>query len=142
MRRKEFLDDVHLTIETIEPGLTQRRGISLFERSVCHLQLGRELYDKKKFGKSDFATMLEAEIASLNDCLDCMEHLRRGSFTSPPLLPSLYLTIPFHLASPHLPSPNSVPFSVSKYLEDIVFKANAARDDAESWLSQLLDDKL
>ena len=38
--------------------------------------------------------------------------------------------------------PNSVLFSVSKYLEDIVFKANAARDDAESWLSQLLDDKL
>ena len=45
---------------------------------MCHLQLGRMLYDKKKFGKSDFATLLEAEIASLNDCLDCMEHLRRA----------------------------------------------------------------
>ena len=76
-------------IETVEPGLTQRRGISLFERflssyicvgvitstdnilkrfylhtisfifslilchsrSACHLQLGRDLYDRKKFGK-------------------------------------------------------------------------------------------
>merc|ERR1712156_1069068 len=41
MRRKEFLDEIHQVIETVEPGLTQRRGISLFERSACHLQLGR-----------------------------------------------------------------------------------------------------
>jgi len=102
MRRKEFLDEVHQVIETIEPGLTQRRGISLFERSVCHLQLGRDLYDKKKFGREDFMKLLENEIASLSDCLDCLEHI-----------------------------------SVSEYLEDIQFKAGAAKDDAESWLSQL-----
>ena len=89
-------------IEVIEPGLTQRRGLSLFERSICHLQLGRELYDKKKFGREDFMKLLEAEISSLEDCLECMEHTSVGGF-----------------------------------IDDITFKATAARDDAESWLSQL-----
>eukprot|EP00090_Calanus_glacialis_P002954 TRINITY_DN12154_c0_g1_i1.p1 TRINITY_DN12154_c0_g1~~TRINITY_DN12154_c0_g1_i1.p1 ORF type:complete len:553 (-),score=159.07 TRINITY_DN12154_c0_g1_i1:57-1715(-) len=107
MRRKEFLDDVHQTVETIEPGLTQRRGLSLFERSVCHLQLGRELYDKKNFGKADFCKLLESEITSLEDCLDCLEHS-----------------------------------SVGGYLDDVNFKAGAARDDAESWLSQVLEGSL
>ena len=94
-------------IEVIEPGLTQRRGLSLFERSICHLQLGRELYDKKKFPKEDFTRLLEAEIASLEDCLDCLEHT-----------------------------------SVGGYLDDVSFKATAARDDAESWLSQLQEGTL
>jgi len=107
MRRKEFLDEVHQVVETIEPGLTQRRGLSLFERSVCHLQLGRELYDRKKFPKEDFAKLLEAEVSSLEDCLDCLEHS-----------------------------------SVGGYLDDVNFKAGAARDDAESWLSQLQEGSL
>merc|ERR1719266_2545876 len=95
MRRKEVIDEV-------EPGLTQRRGLSLFERSICHLQLGRELYDRKKFPKDDFSKLLESEISSLEDCLDCLEHS-----------------------------------SVGGYLDDVNFKAGAARDDAESWLSQV-----
>jgi len=109
MRRKEFLDEVHQVVETVEPGLTQRRGISLFERSVCHLQLGRELYDTKKFGKEDFLKLLETEISSLSDCLDCLEHIS---------------------------------FTAGGYLEDLVFKAGAAKDDAESWLSRVLDGTL
>jgi len=108
MRRKEFLDEVHQVIETVEPGLTQRRGISLFERSACHLQLGRDLYDRKKFGKEDFTRLLEAEVASLNECIDSLEHYSYGT----------------------------------KHVEDIVFKANAARDDAESWLCQIADGDL
>lgn len=107
MRRKEFLDEVHQVVETIEPGLTQRRGLSLFERSVCHLQLGRELYDGKKFPKEDFSKLLESEIASLEDCLECLEHS-----------------------------------SVGGYLDDINFKAGAARDDAESWLCQIQEGSL
>jgi len=107
MRRKEFLDEVHQFVESIEPGLTQRRGLSLFERSVCHLQLGRELYDKKKFAKEDFSELLEKEIASLEDCLECLEHS-----------------------------------SVGGYLDDINFKAGAARDDAESWLCQVQEGSL
>jgi len=102
MRRKEFLDEVHQVIETIEPGLTQRRGLSLFERAICHLQLGRELYDRKKFKKEDFAQLLETVIANLDDCLECLEH-----------------------------------YSVGSYLDEVNFKAGAARDDAELWLSQL-----
>ena len=46
--------------------------------------------------------LLEAEITSLEDCLECMEHTSVGGF-----------------------------------MDDITFKATAARDDAESWLSQL-----
>jgi len=107
MRRKEILDEVHQLIEVIEPGLTQRRGLSLFERSICHLQLGRELYDKKKFRKEDFIQLLEAEISALEDCLECIEHT-----------------------------------SVGGYLDDVQFKATAARDDAESWLSQLHEGSL
>jgi len=95
-------------IETVEPGLTQRRGISLFERSACHLQLGRDLYDRKKFGKEDFTQLLESEVASLNDCIDCLEHYSYGT----------------------------------SHVEDVVFKANAARDDAESWLCQIAEGAL
>lgn len=102
MRRKEFLDEVHQVIETVEPGLTQRRGLSLFERAVCHLQLGRELYDKKKFNNDDFSKLLENTIGNLDDCLECLEH-----------------------------------YSVGGYMDDVNFKAGAARDDAELWLDQL-----
>ena len=94
-------------IEVVEPGLTQRRGLSLFERSICHLQLGRELYDRKKFGKEDFMKLLEAEISSLESCLDCLEHS-----------------------------------SVGGYLDEVTFKAAAARDDAESWLCQMQEGTL
>ena len=96
-----------------------------------HLQLGRDLYDRKKFGREvsdqllecwstgvlslmspwqDFSKLLESEVSSLNDCLDCLEHV---SFSSG-----------------------------ANFLEDILFKAGAARDDAESWLSQLADHTL
>ncbi len=30
MRRKELLDDIHRTIEIVEPGLTRRRGKGSF----------------------------------------------------------------------------------------------------------------
>jgi hypothetical protein len=30
MRRKELLDDIHITIEIVEPGLTRRRGKGSF----------------------------------------------------------------------------------------------------------------
>jgi len=79
MRRKEFLDEVHQYIEAIEPGLTQRRGLSLFERGICHLQLGRELYDRKKFGKEDFKTLLKNVVDNLEDCLECLEHYSTGT---------------------------------------------------------------
>jgi len=102
MRRKEFLDEIHQVIEVIEPGLTQRRGLSLFEQAVCHLQLGRELFDTKKFGKEDYSKLLETVIANLDDCLECLEH-----------------------------------YSFGTYLEDVNFKAGAARDDAELWLQQI-----
>merc|ERR1712012_1097903 len=94
MRRKEILDEVHQLIEVIEPGLTQRRGLSLFERAICHLQLGRELYDSKKFPQADFVKLLERVIGDLDDCLECLEH-----------------------------------YSVGTYLDDVNFKAGAARDD-------------
>jgi len=109
MRRKEFLDEVHQVVETVEPGLTQRRGLSLFERSACHLQLGRMLYDKKKFGKGDFMQLLQSEISSLDDCMECLEHSS---------------TVKGGL------------------LDDVVFKAAAARDDAESWLCQVEEGSL
>ena len=51
--------------------------------------------------------LLEAEIGSLDDCLDCLEHT-----------------------------------SVGGYLDDVNFKAAAARDDAESWLCQLQEGSL
>ncbi|XP_023337013.1 uncharacterized protein LOC111708015 [Eurytemora carolleeae] len=81
MRRKEFLDEIHQFIEIVEPGLTQRRGLSLFERAICHLQ---------------------SVIGNLDDCLECLEH-----------------------------------FSVGSYMDDVNFKAGAARDDAELWLDEL-----
>merc|ERR1719278_494540 len=107
MRRKEVIDEVHQFIEIVEPGLTQRRGLSLFERSICHLQLGRELHDRKKFGKEDFMKLLESEMASLESCLECLEHS-----------------------------------SVGGYLDEVTFKAAAARDDAESWLCQMQEGTL
>ena len=39
MRRKELLDDIQKVIDLVEPGLSRRRGLSLFETSTCHLQL-------------------------------------------------------------------------------------------------------
>ena len=102
MRRKELLDEIHQVVEIIEPGLTQRRGLSLFERSACHLQLGRALYDDGKFGKEDFRQLLESEMASLDDCLECLEHC-----------------------------------STLGQMGEVQFKAQAARDEAESWLGQL-----
>ena len=41
MRRKELLDDVQKVFDLVEPGLSRRRGLALFETSTCHLQLGR-----------------------------------------------------------------------------------------------------
>ena len=75
--------------------------------SLAHLQLGRELYDRKKFGKEDFMKLLEAEISSLESCLECLEHS-----------------------------------SVGGYLDEVNFKAAAARDDAESWLCQMQEGTL
>ena len=79
MRRKELLDDIHRVIELVEPGLSRRRGLSLFETSTCHLQLGKQLYEAKRFSKSDFLMLLNAEIAQLKECLACLKDHRDGS---------------------------------------------------------------
>ena len=69
--------------------------------------MGRELYDKKKFGREDFMKLLESEISSFEEVLECLEHT-----------------------------------SVGGYLDDVNFKATAARDDAECWLCQLQEGTL
>eukprot|EP00095_Tigriopus_kingsejongensis_P008808 maker-scaffold646_size120253-snap-gene-0.15 protein:Tk08808 transcript:maker-scaffold646_size120253-snap-gene-0.15-mRNA-1 annotation:"unknown" len=79
MRRKDLLDQVQKVIDIVEPGLTRRRGISLFESSICHLQLGRLLHKADRFSAEDFEELLETEIASLQEALKCLEHHPEGT---------------------------------------------------------------
>ncbi len=89
LKRKEFLDEVHKTIEIVEPGLSRRRGekseqkeklvqyvdlvlnrlvhlgISLFEVATCHLQIGKLLHDDGRFSTQDFKTLCHTELESL-----------------------------------------------------------------------------
>ena len=60
-------------IDIVEPGLSRRRGLSLFETSTCHLQLGKQLYEAKRFSKTDFLMLLNAEINSLKECVKCLQ---------------------------------------------------------------------
>jgi hypothetical protein len=39
MRRKELLDDIHRTIEIVEPGLTRRRGKTSFQSTLISTAL-------------------------------------------------------------------------------------------------------
>ena len=64
MRRKDLLDVIQAVIEVVEPGLTRRRGISLFETATCHLQVGRMLNDEDRFPDDDFLQLLETELES------------------------------------------------------------------------------
>ncbi|XP_059094035.1 uncharacterized protein LOC131889058 isoform X1 [Tigriopus californicus] len=79
MRRKDLLDDVRKVMDLVEPGLTRRRGISLFEAATCHLQLGRLLHEADRFGLEDFIQLIEAESVSLQEALRCLEHHPEGT---------------------------------------------------------------
>lgn len=79
MRRKELLDDIHKVVEMVDPGLSRRRGLSLFETSTCHLQLGRLLYESERFPLEDFLQLLENEIKSLHEAIECLEDAREGT---------------------------------------------------------------
>ncbi|XP_040574757.1 SET domain-containing protein SmydA-8 [Lepeophtheirus salmonis] len=79
MRRKELLDHIHQVIELVDPGLSRRRGLSIFEASTCHLQLGRQLHDANRFHTQDFIQLIEAEIDSLKEGLECLKHAREGT---------------------------------------------------------------
>lgn len=79
MRRKELLDDVQRVIDLVEPGLTRRRGLSLFETSTCHLQLGKQLWEAKRFSKTDFLLLLNSEITALKECVKCLQNSKEDS---------------------------------------------------------------
>eukprot|EP00096_Caligus_rogercresseyi_P012657 TRINITY_DN5373_c0_g1_i1.p1 TRINITY_DN5373_c0_g1~~TRINITY_DN5373_c0_g1_i1.p1 ORF type:complete len:578 (-),score=111.95 TRINITY_DN5373_c0_g1_i1:77-1810(-) len=79
MRRKELLDDIHQVIELVDPGLSRRRGLSIFEASTCHLQLGRQLYEAERFPDEEFIQLIEAEIETLKEGLECLKHSREGT---------------------------------------------------------------
>lgn len=79
MRRKELLDETHKLIDVLDPGLTRRRGLSLFETSTCHLQLGRLLYESERFPLEDFIQLLSSEIVSLKEAIECLEASREGT---------------------------------------------------------------
>ncbi len=79
MRRKELLDDVQKVIDIVDPGLSRRRGLSLFETSTCHLQLGRMLYESERFPLDDFVQLLHSEKVSLEDAIACLADSREGT---------------------------------------------------------------
>jgi len=79
MRRKELLDDIHKVVEAVDPGLSRRRGLSLFETATCHLQLGRLLYESERFPLEEFLQLLNSEIPSLKDAIVCLEDAREGT---------------------------------------------------------------
>ena len=54
-------------------------GLSLFEMSTCHLQLGRLLYESERFPLDDFIQLLTHEIESLQESIECLEGAREGS---------------------------------------------------------------
>ena len=47
--------------------------------STCHLQLGRLLYESERFPLQDFIQLLESEIQSLHEAIECLEGAREGS---------------------------------------------------------------
>ena len=63
----------------MDPGLTRRRGLSLFETATCHLQLGRLLYESERFPLDDFIQLLSTEIVSLKEAIECLEDSREGT---------------------------------------------------------------
>ena len=63
----------------MDPGLTRRRGLSLFETATCHLQLGRLLYESERFPLEDFIQLLSSEIVSLKEAIECLEASREGT---------------------------------------------------------------
>ena len=69
-------------VELVDPGLTRRRGLSLFETATCHLQLGRLLYESDRFPLDDFIQLLSTEIASLKEAIECLEDSREGTSES------------------------------------------------------------
>lgn len=79
MRRKDLLDDIHRVVEIVDPGLTRRRGLSCFEMSTCHLQLGRLLYESERFPLEEFMQLLGNEIDTLKEAIDCLEDARDGT---------------------------------------------------------------
>lgn len=79
MRRKDLLDEIRKVMDLVEPGLSRRRGISLFEAATCHLQLGRLLHEADRFGLEDFIQLIEAESVSLQEALRCLEHHPEGT---------------------------------------------------------------
>ena len=56
-----------------------RRGLSLFETSTCHLQLGKQLWEAKRFSKTDFLLLLNAEITALKECVKCLQNSKEDS---------------------------------------------------------------
>ena len=56
-----------------------RRGLSLFETSTCHLQLGKQLWEAKRFAKTDFLLLLNAEITALKECVKCLQNSKEDS---------------------------------------------------------------
>lgn len=54
-------------------------GLSLFEMSTCHLQLGRLLYESERFPLDDFIQLLRTETGSLTEAVQCLEDAREGT---------------------------------------------------------------
>ena len=79
MRRKELVDEIHRVVDMVDPGLTRRRGLSLFEMSTCHLQLGRLLYESEKFPLEELLELIKNEIDSLQEAIECLEDAREGT---------------------------------------------------------------
>merc|ERR1712008_664604 len=79
MRRKELLDDIHKVIDLVDPGLSRRRGLSLFEMSTCHLQLGRLLYESERFPVEEFIQLINNEVPSLKEAIECLSDAREGT---------------------------------------------------------------
>ena len=93
---------------------------------------------------------MEAEVASLNDCIDCLEHYRLVlcDIISNYILTQHMYSCGKHCVQGHNPNYNNIDNDDycssygTNHVEDVVFKANAARDDAESWLCQIADGEL
>merc|ERR1712223_1868137 len=79
MRRKELLDDVQQLLDIVEPGLSRRRGLSLFETSTCHLQLGKQLHEAGRFPRSDFLMLISSESKSLEESSSCLAYSKEGT---------------------------------------------------------------
>ncbi|QQP56075.1 Msta [Caligus rogercresseyi] len=115
MRRKELLDDIHQVIELVDPGLSRRRGTVIDHRLcesrmvaliivvfVCCPFLDKDSNRKKKketerFPDEEFIQLIEAEIETLKEGLECLKHSREGpgslKSTTRPKEPSMKLNI-------------------------------------------------